>query len=130
LTENVSFDPKSEDKGHVKIDFADEGDRLELPPVPSYEWMPHEPRMYITRFRWGNDLVALVGKADFFKEEVEKRSLWLKICADNERVCHGGEGAKLDFLYVYACSFQDMFLTLPFVDWQMVVLREIYCAPT
>lgn len=73
---------KSEDRNQVKIHFADEGDRLDLPLIPSYEWAPHELRDYVTRFRWGNDLVDL-DKADFFKENVEDSSLRLKFCANN-----------------------------------------------
>jgi len=47
----VGSDPESKDKGHIKIDFADEGDRLDLPLIPGYKWAPHEPRNYKTRFR-------------------------------------------------------------------------------
>ncbi|QCD78997.1 hypothetical protein DEO72_LG1g2634 [Vigna unguiculata] len=76
MVEEVSSDPESKDKGHVKIDFANEGNRLDLPLIPAYEWAPHEPRNYKT---------------------------------SNER---------------------DLLLTVPFNDWQMVVLREINCALT
>jgi len=61
---------------------------------------------------------------------MEDRFLRVKVCAGNERVCHGRGEAKLDFFYVYACFFQDLSLTVRFADWQMVVLREIRCAPT
>jgi len=37
-------DVEGKDRGHVKNDFADEGDWLDLPPIPGYEWAPHEPR--------------------------------------------------------------------------------------
>ena len=61
---------------------------------------------------------------------MEDGFLRVKVCTGNERVCHGKEGAKLDFFYVYACFFHDLGLTVPFADWQMAVLREIKCAPT
>jgi len=59
----------------------------------------------MTRFRWGNYLVDLVGKTEIFGDDVEDGFLRLKVCADNERVCHGREGAKLDLFYVYTCFF-------------------------
>ncbi|QCD78982.1 hypothetical protein DEO72_LG1g2619 [Vigna unguiculata] len=48
MVEEVSSDLESKDKGHVKIDFANEGNRLDLPLIPAYEWAPHEPRNYKT----------------------------------------------------------------------------------
>ena len=65
-----------------------------------------------------------------FGDEVEDRFLRVKVCASNERVCHGKGATKLEFFYVYACLFHDLRLTMLFADWQMAVLREIQCAPT
>ncbi|QCE00308.1 hypothetical protein DEO72_LG7g1598 [Vigna unguiculata] len=99
-------------------------------PLQGYEWAPYEPPTHATRFRWGNDLGDLVERTKVFGDEVEDGFLRVKVWANNERVCHGKEGAKLDFFYVYACLFHDLGLTVSFADWQMAVLREIRCAPT
>ena len=114
----------------IGIDVDDQGDDVNLPEISGYDWAPYEPRTVVTRFRWGNDLGDLVERTRIFSEEVEDRLLRVKICAGNERVCHGKGEAKLDFFYVYACLFQDLRLSVPFADWQMAVLRQIQCAPT
>ncbi|QCD92654.1 hypothetical protein DEO72_LG5g722 [Vigna unguiculata] len=85
----------------INIDVADEGEEANLPI-----------------------------RTKIFGDEVEDGFLRVKVCAGNERVCHGKGGAKVDFFYVYACFFHDLGLIVPFADWQMVVLREIRCAPT
>jgi len=121
----------SEESGDIiGIDVDDEGDATDLPEISGYDWAPYEPRTLATRFRWGNDLGDLVERTRIFSEEVEDRHLRVKICAGNERVCHGKGEARLDFFYVYACLFQDLGLNVPFTDWQMAVLRQIQCAPT
>jgi len=121
----------SDDSGDIiGIDVGDEGDGADLPEISGYDWAPYEPRTLATRFRWGNDLGDLVERTRIFSEEVEDRHLRVKICAGNERVCHGKGEATLDFFYVYACLFHDLGLTVPFADWQMAVLRQIQCAPT
>ena len=107
----------------IGIDVDDEGDDVNLPEISGYDWAPYEPRTVATRFRWGNDLGDLVERTRIFSEEVEDRHLRVKICAGNERVCHGKGEAKLDFFYVYACFFHDLRLSIPFADWQMAVLR-------
>jgi len=114
----------------IGIDVRDEGDEADLPEISGYDWAPYEPRTLATRFRWGNDLGDLVERTRIFSEEVEDGLLRVKICAGNERVCHGKGEAKLDFFYVYACLFHDLGLTVPFADWQMAVLQQIQCAPT
>ncbi|QCD80439.1 hypothetical protein DEO72_LG2g760 [Vigna unguiculata] len=114
----------------IGIDVGDEGDEVNLPEISGYDWAPYEPRTLVTRFRWGNDLGDLVERTRIFSEEVEDGHLRVKICAGNERVCHGKREAKLDFFYVYACLFHDLGLNVPFADWQMAVLRQIQCAPT
>jgi len=114
----------------IGIDVGDEGDEVNLPEISGYDWAPYEPRTVATRFRWENDLGDLVERTRIFSEGVEDGHLRVKICAGNERVCHGKREAKLDFFYVYACLFHDLGLNVPFADWQMAVLRQIQCAPT
>ena len=114
----------------IGIDVRDEGDEADLPEISGYDWAPYEPRTIATRFRWGNDLGDLVERTRIFSEEVDDGLLRVKICADNERVCHGKGEARLDFFYVYACLFHDLGLNVPFADWQMAVLHQIQCAPT
>ena len=113
------------DDEEVVVDRSDEGDRLDLPVVAGYDWAPHEPRDFATRFRWGNDLERLVERVYFFKSEVPQGSVVLRVCAGNERVCHGPEGVDYDFFYAYSCFFQDLGVRLPFHEWQSDVLREI-----
>jgi len=126
--EQVAISDESGDV--IGIDVRDEGDEADLPEILGYDWAPYEPRTLATRFRWGNDLGDLVERTRIFSEEVEDGLLRVKVCAGNERVCHGKGEAKLDFFYVYACLFHDLGLTVPFADWQMTVLRQIQCAPT
>jgi len=121
----------SDESGDViGIDVREEGEEADLPEIPGYDWAPYEPRTLATRFRWGNDLGDLVERTRIFSDEVEDGLLRVKVCAGNERVCHGKGEARLDFFYVYACLFHDLGLTVPFADWQMAVLRQIQCAPT
>ncbi|QCD87940.1 hypothetical protein DEO72_LG3g2480 [Vigna unguiculata] len=121
----------SEESGDViNINVRDEGDQANLPEVHGYDWAPYELRTHATRFRWGNDLGDLVERTKVFGNEVEDGFLRVKVCAGNERVCHGKGATKLEFFYVYACLFHDLGLTVPFADWQMVVLRQIQCAST
>jgi len=114
----------------INIDVADEGGEANLPVVQGYDWAPYEPRTHETRFRWGNDLGDLVERTKIFGDEVEDGFLRVKVCAGNERVCHGKGEAKLHFFYVYDCFFHDLDLTVSFANWQMAMLREIRCAPT
>ncbi|QCE03237.1 hypothetical protein DEO72_LG8g1261 [Vigna unguiculata] len=121
----------SDESGDViSIDVHDEGEQANLPEIQGYDWAPYEPRTHATRFRWGNDLGDLVERTKVFGDEVEDGLLWVKVCAGNERICHGKGAAKLEFFYVYAYLFHDLGLTVPFADWQMAVLRQIQCAPT
>jgi len=121
----------SDESGDViGIDVRDEGEQDNLPEIPGYDWAPYEPRTHATRFQWGNDLGDLVERTKIFSDEVEDGLLRVKVCADNERVCHGKGEVRLDFFYVYACLFHDLGLTVLFADWQMTVLRQIQCAPT
>jgi len=107
----------SEESGDViSIDVRDEGEQADLTEVQGYEWAPYEPRTHATRFRWGNDLGDLVERTKVFSDEVEDGFLRVKVCASNERVCHGKGAAKLEFFYVYACLFHDLGLTVPFAD--------------
>jgi len=87
-----------------------------LPEIPGYDWAPYEPRTHATRFRWGNDLGDLVERTKVFGDEVEDGLLRVKVCAGNERVCHGKGEARLDLFYVYACLFHDLGLTVPFTN--------------
>ena len=100
----------------ISIDVTHEGEQANLLVVQGYEWAPYEPRTHATRFRWGNDLGDLVERTKVFGDEVEDGFLRVKVWASNERVCHGKEGAKLDFFYVYACLFHDLGLTVSFAD--------------
>ena len=121
----------SDESGDViSIDVRDEGEHANLPEIQGYDWAPYEPRTHATKFRWGNDLGDLVERTKVFGDEVEDGFLRVKVCASNERVCHGKGAAKLEFFYVYACLFHDLGLTVSFADWQMAVLRQIQCAPT
>ena len=121
----------SDESGDViSIDVRDEGEQANLPEIQGYDWAPYEPRTHATKFRWGNDLGDLVERTKVFGDEVEDGFLRVKVCASNERVCHGKGAAKLEFFYVYACLFHDLGLTVSFADWQMAVLRQIQCAPT
>jgi len=114
----------------ISIDVRDEGEQANLPEIQGYDWASYEPRTHATRFQWGNDLGDLVGRTKIFGDEVEDGLLRVKVCASNERVCHGKGAARLEFFYVYACLFQDLGLTVSFAEWQMAVLRQIQCAPT
>lgn len=45
-----------------------------------------------------------------------------------ERACHGREGYASEFFYVYLTLFRDRKVFLPFLDFQMDVLRELNVA--
>ena len=121
----------SDESGDViSIDVRNEGEQANLSEIQGYNWAPYEPRTHATRFQWGNDLGDLVERTKIFGDEVEDGLLRVKVCASNERVCHGKGAARLEFFYVYACLFQDLGLTVPFPEWQMAVLRQIQCTPT
>ncbi|WVY92617.1 hypothetical protein V8G54_031705 [Vigna mungo] len=51
-------------------------------------------------------------------------------CREDERVFHGKENSDGDFFYFYSCLFFDMHLRLPFIEFQIDVLRTLNVAPS
>lgn len=47
-----------------------------------------------------------------------------------KRACHGKEGYASDFFYVYYTIFCDIFIRLPFSNFDMGVLWELNMVPT
>jgi len=47
-----------------------------------------------------------------------------------DRVCYGRENAPHDFFFVYNTFFADLYITLPFDDFTMGVLRILNLTPT
>jgi len=117
IAEAVEQVAASDESGDIiGIDVRDEGEQANLSEIPGYDWAPYEPRTHATRFRWGNDLGDLVERTKVFGDEVEDGLLRVKVCAGNERVCHGKGEARLDLFYVYVCLFHDLGLTVPFTN--------------
>lgn len=114
----------------VQVNALTKGDELNLPKIPSYDWVSHEGREYNTRFWWGNDLEDLAKRVYILVDNIEDYIVNLRICKGNERVCHGWEDFKLDFFFVYACFFTDLFMRISFDDFQTGVLRVLNIVPT
>jgi len=51
-------------------------------------------------------------------------------CGVDERVCMGRPGSSPPFFYMYTCFFVDLFVSLPFDEFTMDVLRTLNVAPT
>lgn len=49
----------------IQVDVVVEEDKQNLPKVPEHACAAHEVREYATCFRWGNDLLELVGHTTF-----------------------------------------------------------------
>ncbi|KOM53185.1 hypothetical protein LR48_Vigan09g184400 [Vigna angularis] len=126
----VDSDAPDEVAIHVDSTGAWDGKPRAWPPVPGYEWVPHEVRQLPSSFYDRQAFRNLIPHVCLVKSADDARHFKLAICQRTERVCHGRGNYPSDFFYVYATMFKDLKVLLPFSDFQMGVLRTLNLAPT
>ncbi|KOM56708.1 hypothetical protein LR48_Vigan10g260000 [Vigna angularis] len=82
---DLLIDSDAPDEVAIYVDStgAWDGKPRAWPPVPGYDWVPHE-------------------------NAADARHFKLAICQRTERVCHGRGSYPTDFFYVYATMFKDL----------------------
>ncbi|KOM56733.1 hypothetical protein LR48_Vigan10g262500 [Vigna angularis] len=126
----VDSDAPDEVAIHVDSTGAWDGKPQAWPPVPGYEWVPHEVRQLPSSFYDRQAFRNLINHICLVKTAADARHFELAICQRTERVCHGRGNYPYDFFYIYATMFKDLKVLLPFSDFQMGVLRTLNVAPT
>ncbi|KOM57469.1 hypothetical protein LR48_Vigan11g050200 [Vigna angularis] len=126
----VDSDAPNEVAIHVDSTGAWDGKPRAWPPVPGYEWVPHEVRQFPSSFYDRQAFRNLISHICLVKTAADAKHFKLAICQRTERVYHGRGNYPSDFFYVYATMFKDLKVLLPFSDFQMSVLRTLNLAPT
>ncbi|KOM57202.1 hypothetical protein LR48_Vigan11g023400 [Vigna angularis] len=129
---NLLVDSDAPDEVAIHVDSTStwDGKPRAWPPVPGYEWVPHEVRQLPSSFYDRQAFRNLIPHVCLVKSADDARHFKLAICQRTERVCHGRGNYPSDFFYVYATMFKDLKVLLPFSDFQMGVLRTLNLAPT
>ncbi|KOM45688.1 hypothetical protein LR48_Vigan06g099400 [Vigna angularis] len=125
----VDSDAPEEVVIHVDSSSAWDGKPRVWPVVPGYDWAPHEVRQISSSFHHRRPFRDLIGNISLVKVAEDARHFKLAICQMTERVCHDRGNYPTDFFYVYATMFKDLKVLLPFLDFQMGVLRTLNVAP-
>jgi len=124
-------DRSVQSKGNVvPINAIEEGAGLNLPVRPGYDWVDFPVKQYFTQYRSGETVGSFAESVNVLEEDIEDNVISFRACKENENVCHGQEGMKEDFFYVYACLFKDLHIRLPFDAFIAGVLTELNVAPT
>ncbi|KOM27520.1 hypothetical protein LR48_Vigan432s002500 [Vigna angularis] len=91
---------------------------------------PEEVRQISSSFHHRRPFRDLLGPISLVKAAEDARHFKLVIYQMTERVCHDRGSYPSDFFYVYATMFKDLKVLLPFLDFQMGVLRTLNVAST
>lgn len=71
-----------------------------------------------------------VDRSYLVRDEADALLIRLAVGRENERVCHGKGSSVEDFFFVYATFFDQLHIRIPFINFQMGVLRALNVAPT
>ncbi|KOM31953.1 hypothetical protein LR48_Vigan01g150900 [Vigna angularis] len=104
----VDSDAPDEVAIHVDSTGTWDGKPRAWPPVPGYDWVPHEVRQLPSSFYDRQAFRNLINHICLVKTAADARHFKLAICQRTERVCHGRGNYPNDFFYVYATMFKDL----------------------
>jgi len=95
-----------------------------------YEWVVDGVRTSFSKYRWSRLLKAWLRSVYLFERKCDLGTVCIEQVSGVECVCHGREGAKEDFFYMYSCMFVKLHIRLPLNDFTMGVPRlRMWCLP-
>lgn len=98
--------------------------------ILGYDWMSHDVCEHNSRYMWENKLVDLVERFYILGNHIDDYIVNLRVCKGNEQVSHGRGDSKSDFFFVYGCFFSNLYVRVPFDDFQTRVLWGLNVAMT
>jgi len=98
---------------------------------PNYDWVDPSVLRIPSKIKSSNDLDEFLSShKNFLAPDCPTEALTVDICGVTDRVCHGRENAPHDFFFVYSTFFSHLYISFPFDDFTMSVLRILNVAPT
>jgi len=98
---------------------------------PSYDWVDPSVLRIPSKIKFSDDLDEFLSShKDFLASDCPIEALVVDICGMIDGVCHGRENAPRDFFFVYSTFFSHFYISFPFDDFTMSVLRILNVALT
>jgi len=98
---------------------------------PNYDWVDPSVLRIPSKIKSSDDLDKfLLSHKNFLASNFPTEELAVDICGVTDQVCHGRENAPHDFFYVYSTLFSHLYVSFPFDDFTMSILRILNVAPT
>lgn len=81
----------------INVDFVGEWDDRykNWPTIASYDWVPHEVKLYTSYFCTGYSIKELLGRISLVKAAIDVDYFKIVVRQMTERACHGREGYVL-----------------------------------
>ncbi|KOM32903.1 hypothetical protein LR48_Vigan01g245900 [Vigna angularis] len=116
-------------KGGIRIDgspYEPDGDGTL---VSEYDWAPYSVSLFASAYDTRELLEWRVNRTHVVWDMEDSRLVRAGVSLRDERVYYGKRSSPDDFFYMYANVFVQLFVRVPFTEFQMVVLREANVAP-
>ncbi|KOM41307.1 hypothetical protein LR48_Vigan04g150500 [Vigna angularis] len=117
-------------KGGICVDgspYEPDGDSTM---VTEYDWAPYSASLYASAYGTRDLLERRVNCTHIVWDVEDSRLVRAGISMRNERVYYRKRSSPDDFFYMYVNVFTQLFVRVPFIEFQMVVLLEANVAPT
>ncbi|KOM55346.1 hypothetical protein LR48_Vigan10g123800 [Vigna angularis] len=116
-------------KGGIRVDgspYEPDGDDTV---VTEYDWAPYSASLYASQYGTRDLLEQRVNRTHIVRDVEDSRLVRAGISMRNERVYYRKRSSPDNFFYMYVNVFTQLFVRVPFIEFQMAVLREANIAP-
>ncbi|KOM28052.1 hypothetical protein LR48_Vigan492s001600 [Vigna angularis] len=93
------------------------------------DWAPYVASLYASAYATRRDLEWRVSRTDIVRDVEDSRLIRVGVSLRNERVYYGKRSSPDDFFFMYLNVFSQLFVRVPFTNFQMAILREANVAP-
>ncbi|WVZ15328.1 hypothetical protein V8G54_012894 [Vigna mungo] len=98
--------------------------------IRGYRWASLELDEYTSDFGTREDLLWWLNRSYIARDLEDAQLFRLRVSHPNERVFHGKRSSQEDFFFAYIYMFDQMYVRVPFTDFQASVLKELNIAPS
>ncbi|KOM41032.1 hypothetical protein LR48_Vigan04g123000 [Vigna angularis] len=111
-------------RGSIRIDGSPYEPYGDGTLVTKYDWAPYNANLFASTYGTCELLEWRVNRTHVVRDVEDSRLVRAGVSLRNERVYYGKRSSPDDFFYMYANVFAQLFVRVPFTEFQMAVLWE------